>query len=597
MKKLKTAVVMLLCMSMILSLTACNKGTDDGKGNGNGAKADASFSWWIYAGADSTYYTDFAENPVMKYLMSKSWGTDNAKVDLEFLVPVAGQEKDNCVTLISTGEYPDVMDLSAYPGSAAELYEDGIALDITEYVEKYMPNYLAYLDAHPDLKATATNIVNGEKKYLGLYTYADDPGDMWGGYMYRRDWIVKYGKNPNDGSSFSGSYTETNEDGTPNVDTWVDNVVFPSGGSDPVYISDWEWMMEIFQTALKDLGITDGYGMSLYYPGYFAGGDIVCAFGGGGGAWYVTPEGQMKFGPTTEDFRTYLQCMNTWYKKGWIDKAFSEHSSDMFYLIDDTTMRQGKVGLWYGLEADLGGKLDTGEGNLDGAVAFAASQPINDIYGTAEQQNVKPYTFYQTDMEGSMNIITNKAKDKDLSALFSMLDYLYTEEGSLLRTLGLSKEQYEETKDPFYTQYNLTEGTYQQQEDGTYVIDDVVQSNGSLGAAVNGERVLGLSKQLGVKRDIPEILQHNYDQWTLYTCIGTLRNSLKSQLSLEDSKTASKVNTNVYEFLAKSVPTFIRGDKDPNNDEDWNAYLKALSKYNPDGVTQIYQSLYDSLNK
>ena len=593
MKKLKTAVVMLLCMSMILSLTACSKSTD--KGAGGGATKGTSFSWWIYAGADSNYYTDFAQNPVMKYLMTKSWGTENAKVGLEFMVPVAGTEKDNCVTLISTGEYSDIMDLSAYPGTVTELYEDGIALDITQYVEQYMPNYLAYLDAHPDLKATATNVIDGEKKYLGLYNYADDPGDMWGGYMYRRDWIVKYGKNPTDGSAFSGAYTETNADGTPNVDTWADNVVFPSGGPDPVYISDWEWMMEIFQTALNDLGITDGYGMSLYYPGYFGAGDLVCAFGGGGAMWNINPDGKVYYGPTGDDFRAYLQCMSTWYQKGWIDKAFPEHATDMFYLIDDTTMRQGKVGLWYGLEADLGGKLDTGEGYLDGAVVCAASQPINDIYGTAEQQNVTPYCFYQTSMEGSMSMITDKAKDKDLSALFSMLDYLYSEEGSLLRTMGLSKEQYEETQDAFYTQYNLTEGAYQQNEEGIYVADEVVQNIGSIGAAINGERVLGLSKQLGVSRGNTVILQHNYDQWTKYTNTGTLNGSFLSQLSLEDTKIASKTSTNVTEFLTKNIPSFIQGAKDPYKDEDWNAYLKAVGKYNPDGVTQVYQTLYDTL--
>ena len=590
MKRLKLVIVLLVCLSMILSLTACSKSAD------NGATADTSFSWWIFAGADSIYYTDYKENPVVKYMESKSWGSDKAKIDLDFLIPVAGAEKDNCVTLISTGEYPDIMDMSVYPGTISELYNDGIALDITEYVEKYMPNYLAYLDAHPDLKATATNVVDGEKKYLGIYGYGDDPEDMWGGYMYRRDWIVKYGKNPTDGSTFSGAYTETKEDGTANVDTWADNVVFPSGGSDPVYISDWEWMMKIFQTAIEDQQITDGYGMSLYYPGYMETGDLVCAFGGTKTGWYVDPEGTIGYGATGDNFRTYLQCMSTWYQNGWIDTAFPEHATDIFYQIDDTKMRQGKVGLWYGLVSDLGGKLDNGEGYLDGIVVFAASQPINDSYGTAAQQNVQPYCMYQSSLEGVANIITDKAKDKDLPTLFTMLDYFYSEEGSLLRTLGLNKEQYEESQDEFYTRYKLTEGAYQQNDDGTYTKTDIVLSDKSLIAAVTGIRLLGLTRSKDIVSGNTEIMQHNIDQWTKYTCSGALNGSFESQLTVENSKNVSKVTTNTREFLSKNVPSFIQGGKDPYNDDDWNAYLKAMGKYNADSVTQMYQAIYDSLN-
>ena len=31
-------------------------------------------------------------------------------------------------------------------------YDDGVIMEITDYVEKYMPDYVAYLDANPSLK-------------------------------------------------------------------------------------------------------------------------------------------------------------------------------------------------------------------------------------------------------------------------------------------------------------------------------------------------------------------------------------------------------------------------------------------------------------
>ena len=596
MKSLKKIIALITCTSVLFTIAGCssNNGTDNG-GN-NAASKETKFSWWIYKGEESSYYTDYRDNPAVNYMLTKTWGPENKTMDLEFLLPAAGSEKDNCVTLIGTGEYPDIMDMVVYPGSITELYTEGVAMDITDYVEQYMPNYMAYLDAHPDLKATAMNVVNGEKKYLGLYSYSDGVAEMWGGYEYRRDWIVKYGKNPKDGSSFAGRYTETNEDGTQDNDSWEDNVVFPSGGPDPVYISDWEWMLDIFQTAIEDQGITDGYGMSLYYPGYFAVGDLVCGFGGAGGGWYLNKENKIEFGQESDNFRAYLQCMNTWYKNGWLDKAFAEHVSDQFYSIDETKVRSGKIGLWYGVSSLFGGRLDSGEGYLKGIVVAAASQPINDIYGTSKEQNIIPYQMYQPGLEGSMTIITDKAKDKDLPTLFSFLDNLYAEEGSLLKTLGLNKEQYNETQDALYTAHGLTDGAYFQNDDGTYqAAEKVLKDGGSLASAVKANRITGLAKVQGLTYANSKTKQHYLDMWVMYESTGTLKNSFKSQLAEDEASKVSKTETNVTEFCTKNVPAFIQGKQDPFNDDNWNSYLKALSKYNPDTVTQIYQNLYDSL--
>ena len=591
MKKLKKIIALLTCMSMIFAMAGCGKG---GKGNGDNVADDTSYSWWIYVG-EPEYYTDYEENPVIKYLLNKTWGPENKKMAIDFLTPVSGAEKDNCVTMIATGEYPDLMEMTVYPDSVASLYNEGIALDITEYVEKYMPNYLAFLEANPDLKKTAMNLVNGEKKYLGLYRYGESVSEMWGGYMYRRDWIVKYGKNPTDGSAFNGAYTETNADGTPNPDTWEDNVVFPSGGPDPVYISDWEWMMEIFQRAIDDLGITDGYGMSLPYGGFNATGDLVGGFGGGGW-WNSSPDGKVTFGPSTDSFRAYLQCMNTWYKNGWIDTAFPEHVADQFYTIDLAKINSGKIGLWYGTVNLLGGRLDNGEGLLKGIVVANASQPINDIYGSVEQQNVTPYCMYQDSKESAMTIVTDKAKDKDMATLFTFLDFLYSREGCILKSCGLSKAQYEESKDEFYTANGLTEGAYIQNEDGTYQNVDYLLNEGvRLGSAVTLGRITGLAGLKDKVQPSTDWKRHNMSLWTMYEATGAFKNSFVSQLSEEDAKTKSKTETNCLEFCYKSVPAFIQGTQDPYNDDDWNAYLKALSKYGPDKVTQIYQTLYDSL--
>ena len=149
------------------------------------------------------------------------------------------------------------------------------------------------------------------------------------GHIYRRDWVAKYGKNPKTGEAFTFGYTDPND-----KDTWYDDVVFPSwykedlkakyleidpswDGTIPVYLSDWEWMFDIFTTAMKDLGITDGYCYSPYYMGFAETGDLFSGFGGGGPLWYKDREGNAQFGADGDSMLSYLECMNTWYQKGW----------------------------------------------------------------------------------------------------------------------------------------------------------------------------------------------------------------------------------------------------------------------------------------
>ena len=82
--------------------------------------------------------------------------------------------------------------------------------------------------------------------------------------------------------------------------------------------------------------------------------------------------------------------------------------------------------------------------------------------------------MYQVSLEYNSFVVTDKAADKDLEALFRLFDYMYSEEGSLLRTYGLNKEQYNLTQDEFYTRIGLTDGAYQVVETDEGLQYDVV---------------------------------------------------------------------------------------------------------------------------
>lgn len=602
MKSITKRGIMLLLSIVLLTMAACGNSdpvqdtNESGSEDSSSVRAEdslsADFTYLLGNGVSTIFYDEYENNPVMQYYLSKEWDADGdgkgRVVSIDFITPPSGSESDHVNTLISTGEYPDIMSMTFSSESAGELYEDGMILDITEYVEKYMPNYLAYLDRHPELKDRVTNTVDGEERYLQIYMVDEDRADAWGGFLYRRDWIIKYAVNPETGDAFHGEWIDGE---------WVDDVVFPSGNVDPMYISDWEWMFEIFATALAEQGVTDGYPMSLFYTGQPLTGDLVCAFGGGTSSWYIDKEtGDIVFGADSESFRTYLECMNTWYSNGWIDKAFAERSSDMFFMVDTASVYSGKVGLWYGTQGSMGGAMDTSNGDTNeltnGIVVMAAPQPINDVYGSDAVKNKEPYTYYSNTLLGAGTVFTDKCANKDLSSLFTALDYLYSEEGSLLKAYGFSNEQQAELQNEWYIEWGLEDGAYSvvQTEEGTKNVMNpvLIADSQDLASACNLVRMVGLTNQ-SVDRGYPDFVRHGLDLWKIYDNSGNIGNEILSQLTPDEQSSASLLQTNINTYLAQAVPEFIMGKRDIYDDTQWEKFCEDIFVFNPDSYTQALQ--------
>lgn len=193
-------------------LAGCGKGGDSGNESANGNVGDdefagkgTDFTWWItQTDSSGEYYDDYADNTAVQFINQQYWDSVNGgigteetgrKLNFSFLVPVTGSEMENFNTMIGTGEYPDILSLAMSSESPEALYENGVLMDITEYVEKYMPNYVAYLDANPELKPLVqVTDEEGNVHYRALYPFMDGVNSPWAGMCYRRDWVVKYAK-------------------------------------------------------------------------------------------------------------------------------------------------------------------------------------------------------------------------------------------------------------------------------------------------------------------------------------------------------------------------------------------------------------------
>ena len=589
---MKKLVAILLSMLLILSLISCNKGEVK---SGEEAKTETvEVTWWISRGEDSTYYMSYDDNPAVKYLETLDF--NGKKVDLKFLVPVTGAERDNFNTLLMTEEYAKIFDMSYCTSTATELYEDDIIWDLTPYIEEYMPNYSRIIK-DPEFVPYVYSPVDGEKKILSLYNLKSEVTSNFMGLNYRRDWVAKYGTNPFTGEKFNYGYTDESD-----YNTYWDDVVFPNGTENPIYVSDWEWMFEIFEKAMADLGITDGYCISIYYKGFSeAGGNFDSAFGGGCPMWYKDQNGNAAFGGTSEELKTYLILMNSWYNKGWLDKNFADHTSDQIYAIESAKINSGKVGAFIGRRGNAGGQMDSGDKLTEGIMIYGARPAINDVYGSDEMKNKEPYSLYQYSRIGVNICISKKTTEDELKTILTMLDYLYSDEGSSLLALGLSKEEFESIQDPTYKKYGLEDGAYTKaiNEDGSVVFernpklleDNNLASAMALKRVTCGYYVPGIVPALNRSYDTCSL--RNMTEWDYYLNTGYIDKSLRAQFTSDEAAVYSKVYSNVDTYMSQNIPKFIMGVLDVNG-VDWDNYCKMLNKYSPNKVTAIYQRVFDS---
>ncbi len=542
------------------------------------------YTFMIDKSVDAAYYDEYEENPVARYWMSQIWDVDGvpSKINVDFSVPPAGGEKDYVNTLIATGDYPNIMAMAYSSTSVAELYEEGVVTDLTEYVEKYMPNYLALVESKEAYRKV-TNDVEGERRFLQLYSIDNVSTDMWCGYQYRRDWILKYGKNPETGEAFTGGW---NEDHT----EWEDDIVFPSGNTDPIYISDWEWMLPILAQAREELGIEEGFVMSLFYPGYMLTGDFISGFGASS-AWYIDKDGKAKFGGTSDGFRAYLECVSNWYKQGWIDPAFDERTGDMFFNIDNADTYSGRVGACCGQMALLGSSIaDESDPCRANAMFMGAPQPINDVYGSKECQGKDPFCYYANAVINASFIVTTKTDPASIPAFLTAVDSLYTYEGGLMRTRGFSDVQQAELQDEFYNANGLENGAYtiETDEDGNdvirYHLSKVQETHEGLEEAAVLLRVMGQGIQ-NIDRGYSGAVNHSLEMWKLYPVTGYIDGTVTAQLTAEEASENGVVYNAVKTYMDVNVADFVAGRRDISDDAEWEAFCKGLEELHPETYT------------
>ena len=514
-------------------------------------------SAWVHTDDNEDgYFSDFNENPVLDYLSEKF------NVTFEWQIPPTGSESEQMNLMIGSGDYTDVFDSTFSQQSCQELYEDGVIQDLTPYVEKYMPNYMALIESSETLQKSA---YTDEGRIIYIPNLPNEASLSWGGMIYNRKIL------------------EDMTDG---------KIQFPSGKEEPYSVEDWEYMLDLMKQYYDASGLTDYACLILPATGYFQAGDILTGFGTTGN-YYVDESGKVQFGVLTKEFYNYLVKMNEWYEKGYIYQDFASRSDDPFYFPNTALTYSGSAGIFYGLVSQLYGAMSVPEYGIEMDYR-ALTAPVDTANNsTPLPANGMVNSNESVDVFTGGWVVSSACKEEELIRWLQICDYLFSEEGSMMKSYGLTKEQAGDNA--IYAKLGMQDGAYWFDDKGEFVYNPVSDPF-SVEATVKKENQLRIARLPGLtnwtyyNQKSDEGVQEAHKVWTsngYSACIP-----VGVTLTVDENKTYSPLYTACNDYISSMVPKFIMGTE-PLTEESFHSFEQQIISLGMDKCLELYQTAYD----
>lgn len=270
---------------------------------------------------------------------------------------------------------------------------------------------------------------------------------------------------------------------------------------------------------------------------------------------------KMTWVPATNNYREYLKFMNKLYSEGLLDPyVFTNQSADLV-----VKGKSNQLGCFSSAGAFLvvGKELDNG---------YTSFGPL-----TSNINNQK--MWYQFGRQFDPSILIIPRSSKYAKEIVRWMDVFYDEKTEPLQSNGIEGIDWKWT-DASKTlwKFNVPNGVEREQYRATLTYQ------AGLGGAV-------LSTGFNLKDSSPETLKIN-KEGSIYR--SYLREPFPVlQYKNMEMRTIKDIEAQLNNYMTTAEANFIKGIKDPNNDNDWNDHINTLNKINYKKLVLTYQSAYD----
>jgi putative aldouronate transport system substrate-binding protein len=276
----------------------------------------------------------------------------------------------------------------------------------------------------------------------------------------------------------------------------------------------------------------------------------------------------------TNEYRKALIYLNNLYNEGLItDQSFSSSSTDMKAIISGEE-DLATVGIWYGHpESDTNTYIAT----LD---QYVSMNPLSDETGKGGYVAVRPNDLLLS------GFITKDCEDTETAMRF--LDFFYTDE-SVTRNRHGEKDvnwKYVEEKEE-----NIFGGT----SNIKFLGDKDIESARwgiHLPSIYTDENYLTIvDRSTERSTNSARLLKEQTQIMTTWKRPDQLTSNL--EFTTDEDDELDSIDATLTSYALESLSLFITGDKDPNNDADWNKYVQTMEEYNLSKKVDIYQAAFD----
>ncbi len=391
MKKARKLLTLALSLMLIVGvLSACG---------GKDTKETGKFTYWVELDSTTSQTLQSYNDLLMYQEIAKATG-----VDVDFIHPAQGSTGNEAFQiLLSSGDYPDMIEYAwaSYAGGPQAAIDDGVIISLNDYLKDFAPNYYDYME--------------GEKGKASGNLYKVQSITEAGNY---------YGfKNMNIGSyrGFGGLYIRKDM-----LDKW--------GLEVPVTIDDWT---NVLKTAKENGFKAPLTGDNSLFS--FMGANMFNTAWKVGKSFYVDGD-TVKFGPFEKGYKDYVSKMAEWSKAGYIDKD---------YVTNDKTNIEGYM--TNGSSIAAFGYVGGGIGKL--LPAMADKDPNYNIvacpYPVMKEGDKAWFQEIQAESLDPTIAITVQCGKDDKSRYEDAIkwcDYLYSDEGMILKSFGVEGDTYTKEK-------------------------------------------------------------------------------------------------------------------------------------------------------
>ncbi len=525
-----------LVVGMIMLLT-CFTACSGKKTVSNGSK----YTYWTTMSSTSMQTLTSYNDLMMYQEMAKRTG-----IEVEFIHPVSGSTGSEAFQiLVASGNYPDMIEYNwtKYPGGAQKAIEHSIIISLNKYLKDYAPNYYDYME--------------GEKGKDNSYLYKAQSITGSGNY---------YGfNNLNIGTyrGFFGPYVRKDL-----LDKWNLDV--------PQTIDDWEIVLKTAKENGFKAPLTGGAtmfsltGVETFNTAWQVGKD-----------WYIEND-EIKYGPLEKDYKQYVERMAKWTKAGYIDPD---------YITNEGTTVEGKM--TNGISMACFGYIGSGIGKLLSAMAqrdpdydlVACPYPVLNEGDVAWFQEVQPESNAPA---VAISVACGKENEERYKEAIRWCDYLYSDEGLILKSFGVEGDTFTIEKDENgETHFVYTDAIKDYEKIGAHDVEAALyhffRPANSPGLNQHPDYLNGFYPT--------EQQKEAFEVWNKY--LDEAKKHILPPLSYTDEEATQKVNieVNILDNIDAAISNVILGKA------DIDALNTALEKAKKDGLNELITIQQNAYNR